>query len=123
MRILGLMLAVFVLALAGCGGDDGGGSADTGTEEQQTTETTETESQSAAAGEEVFTANCGGCHTLGEAGTNGTQGPNLDEAAPDEAAVNRQVTNGGGGMPAFGDKLSTEQIDAVSAYVASVAGQ
>ena len=77
----------------------------------------------AAAGKEVFTSNCAGCHTLADAGTNGTQGPNLDELKPSEVHVQSQVTNGGGGMPAFGDRLSEEQIQAVAAYVSSVAGQ
>ena len=34
-----------------------------------------------------------------------------------------QVTNGGGGMPAFGGRLSTKQIGRVAAYVAAVAGK
>lgn len=124
MRTLCVGLAVLVLALAGCGGDDeGGGSADTGTttEEQQTTETGGAEAS--AEGKQVFTENCGGCHTLADAGTNGQQAPNLDELKPDEAEVQQQVTNGGGGMPAFKDKLSAEQIQAVATYVSSVAGQ
>jgi mono/diheme cytochrome c family protein len=34
-----------------------------------------------------------------------------------------QVTNGGGGMPAFGGRLSTAQINAVAAYVSASAGK
>jgi mono/diheme cytochrome c family protein len=41
---------------------------------------------------------------------------------PTSAVVQRQVTNGGGGMPAFGGRLTKAQIDAVAKYVASVAG-
>jgi mono/diheme cytochrome c family protein len=33
------------------------------------------------------------------------------------------VTNGGGGMPAFGGRLSPKQIDAIATYVASSAGK
>jgi mono/diheme cytochrome c family protein len=76
----------------------------------------------AASGQEVFTANCGSCHTLADAGTSGTIGPNLDDAAPDAATVKAYVRGGGGSMPAFGDDLSNAEIDAVSAYVANVAG-
>ena len=65
---------------------------------------------------------CGGCHTLADAGTSGAVGPNLDDAAPDAATVKAFVRGGGGGMPAFGDKLSNAEIDAVAAYVSSVAG-
>ena len=34
----------------------------------------------------------------------------------------QRVTNGGGGMPGFGGRLSTAQIEAIAAYVARVAG-
>ena len=76
----------------------------------------------AASGKDVFTSSCGGCHTLADAGTSGASGPNLDDAAPDAATVKAYVRGGGGGMPSFGDKLSNAEIDAVAAYVASVAG-
>jgi cytochrome c2 len=35
---------------------------------------------SAVAGKTVFKANCGGCHTLADAGTTGNVGPTLDAA-------------------------------------------
>ena len=76
----------------------------------------------AASGKDVFTTSCGGCHTLADAGTSGAIGPNLDDLAPDAATVKAIVRGGGGGMPAFGDKLSNAEIDAVAAYVSSVAG-
>jgi mono/diheme cytochrome c family protein len=76
----------------------------------------------AADGKTVFTANCGGCHTLGDAGTSGAVGPNLDQAQPDAATVKAFVRGGGGGMPAFGGNLSNAEIDAVAAYVSKVAG-
>jgi outer membrane protein assembly factor BamB len=77
----------------------------------------------AAAGKTVFISNCGSCHTLADAGTAGAVGPNLDDLEPDRATVERQVRNGGGGMPAFGGRLSDTQISAVAAYVSSVAGK
>jgi len=77
----------------------------------------------AASGKDVFTSSCGGCHTLADAGTSGAVGPNLDDAAPDAATVKAFVRGGGGGMPSFGDKLSNAEIDAVAAYVSSVAGK
>ena len=76
----------------------------------------------ATSGQEVFTTTCGGCHTLADAGTSGASGPNLDDASPDAATVKAYVRGGGGGMPAFGDELSNAEIDAVAAYVSSVAG-
>jgi mono/diheme cytochrome c family protein len=72
-----------------------------------------------AAGKEVFTTNCGSCHTLADAGTTGTVGPNLDESQPTvELAVDR-VTNGQGVMPPFADTLSEQQIQDVAAYVST----
>jgi mono/diheme cytochrome c family protein len=82
------------------------------------------QNQPAAQGKQVFAqAGCGACHTLKDAGATGKVGPNLDELKPAEPAVERQVTNGGGGMPPFKGQLSDEQIKAVSAYVSSVAGK
>ena len=75
-----------------------------------------------AAGRTVFTTNCAGCHTLADANAGGTVGPNLDDLRPDDATVERKVTEGGGGMPAFGGRLSREEIASVAAYVSSVAG-
>jgi len=84
--------------------------------------TPEQTASTAADGKAVFTASCGGCHALGDAGTSGAIGPNLDDAQPDAATVKAYVRGGGGGMPAFGDNLANAEIDAVAAYVASVAG-
>ena len=74
-------------------------------------------------GKDIFTANCGSCHTLKDAGTNGTVGPNLDQLKPGLAVVQHQVTNGGGVMPAFKGTLTPAQITAVAKYVSSVAGK
>jgi len=68
-------------------------------------------------------AGCGGCHTLKNAGSNGNVGPNLDQLKPSEAVVEKQVTNGGGGMPPFKGQLTPAQITDVAKYVSSVAGQ
>jgi hypothetical protein len=70
-----------------------------------------------AAGEEIFIANCGSCHTLAAAGTSGNIGPNLNDSSFDQGAVEEQVTQGGGGMPAFEGQLSEEEIQNVAAYV------
>ena len=78
----------------------------------------------AAAGAAVYqSAGCGGCHTLAAAGSAGAVGPNLDDLKPDYQAVLTKVTNGGGGMPAFGDQLSADDIKNVSAYVSQNAGK
>jgi mono/diheme cytochrome c family protein len=55
-------------------------------------------------------AGCGGCHALSAAGSNGTAGPSLDALKPDAERVERQVVSGGRGMPAFGGRLTDEEI-------------
>jgi heme/copper-type cytochrome/quinol oxidase subunit 2/cytochrome c5 len=71
----------------------------------------------AAAGEEVFSENCSTCH--GATGHGGNGGPDLRTMplAKEQAGAEQQVTNGGGGMPAFGGTLSEEEISNVAAYV------
>jgi mono/diheme cytochrome c family protein len=77
----------------------------------------------AAAGKVVFTDSCGGCHTLSDAGTNATIGPNLDDKQPSSELVTERVTNGQGAMPAFSETLTATQIADVAAYVSSVSGK
>jgi mono/diheme cytochrome c family protein len=75
-------------------------------------------------GKAIFaSAGCGSCHTLADAGTNGTIGPNLDEAKPSKELAVERVTNGKSPMPSFKDQLTKAQIDAVATYVSSVAGK
>jgi cbb3-type cytochrome c oxidase subunit III len=74
-------------------------------------------------GKTIFKAKCGGCHTLADAGTTGTQGPNLDALKPPFDIVKHQVEVGGGIMPAFKGTLTDRQIAAVARYVSSVAGK
>lgn len=72
--------------------------------------------------EAFIAAGCGGCHALADAGSSGTSGPDLDGLAPDAERVRSAVTNGIGAMPAFGNRLSAEEIDAIAVYVAQAAG-
>jgi cbb3-type cytochrome c oxidase subunit III len=77
----------------------------------------------AADGKGIFTANCAGCHTLADAGTAGTVGPNLDQSQPPKVLVVDRVTNGKGVMPPFKGQLTDAQIQAVADYVSSSAGK
>lgn len=72
----------------------------------------------AVSGEAVFASNCASCH--GSDGTGGV-GPALAngavvEAFPDAADQVVVITEGRNGMPAFGDRLTAEQIQAVTDY-------
>ena len=60
---------------------------------------------------------CGSCHTLAAAGSQGTAGPNLDSLAPGQSVIVTQVTNGGFNMPAYGAKLTAQQIKDLAAYL------
>ncbi|HEX6725465.1 MAG TPA: c-type cytochrome [Gaiella sp.] len=116
MRALALVLVAgaLVLAAAGCGGDGNDGGSETTT----AATTAPGGSGDAAAGKEVFaSAGCGGCHTFSAAGSSGSVGPNLDDASPSYDHVVTQVTEGGGAMPSFEDKLTEQQIQDVAAFV------
>jgi mono/diheme cytochrome c family protein len=89
-------------------------------------EVAESESQEAAAsvaqmelGLEVFNnkAQCGMCHTLQAAGSEGQIGTNLDQLKPQIPQIISTVTNGIGVMPAFEGMLTMKEIDAVAYYV------
>jgi cytochrome c6 len=90
---------------------------------EEPTETADEPAGDPAAGKEVFaSAGCGDCHTLEDAGTSGTIGPNLDESQPSQELVLDRVTNGQGAMPSFSDQLSDQEIQNVAAYVVEATG-
>lgn len=83
-------------------------------------------------GKKLFVDNCGACHTLAAAGTEGVVGPNLDEVlaaggvATFEGSYGRALNAvicgfGGGRMPA--GILTGENAQEVSAFVGAYAGQ
>ena len=74
-------------------------------------------------GKSIFTTTCASCHTLADAGTTGTVGPNLDQSRPPKELVVDRVTNGQGAMPSFKDSLDSAQIQAVADYVSTAAGK
>ena len=68
-------------------------------------------------------AQCGICHTLQAAGSEGKIGPNLDQLKPLMAQVIAAVTNGIGVMPSFEGMISSEEIEAVSYFVSTSTNQ
>ena len=62
-------------------------------------------------------AMCGTCHTLKAAESDGQIGPNLDMLKPQIPQIVYAITNGIGVMPAWGDILTQEEIEAVAYYV------
>jgi mono/diheme cytochrome c family protein len=105
-----LLLLLLIAVIAGCGGgDDGGNGGDGGT--------------AASEGEQIFAENgCGGCHTYEPAGSSGTTGPSLDDSNVTFEQAVEQITNGGGGMPAFKGDLTEQEIDAVARFVTEGGG-
>jgi mono/diheme cytochrome c family protein len=83
----------------------------------------EAQAVSGTNGKQIFITKCGGCHTLKDASTTGTQGPSLDLLKPPFLRVKNQVIKGGGIMPAFKGVLNDAQINAVAKYVAEHAGK
>ena len=83
--------------------DEDDGTVDSTTDATQTTASPGDADQPVSAaeenGRELFVANCGSCHTLDVAGTDGSIGPNLDEAQVDEAEVLAKIAEGPGAMP------------------------
>lgn len=137
------------LAAAGCGGEDeqtatpetvtGTLPTETAPTETTPTETTPTDTTPTdteptetepapegdpVAGKAIFLGEgaCGACHTLADAGTAGTVGPNFDETQPSYEFALDRITNGFGGMPPYSGQLTEQKIADVAAYVADAAG-
>jgi cbb3-type cytochrome c oxidase subunit III len=111
--LLGALALTF--ALAGCGT---GGKASSSGDQQN--------------GSKLFSAKCAGCHVLSAAGSQGTTGPNLDDAfAADrkqgfkqstiQNVVLDQIRQPSPPMPK--NLVTGQDAQDVAAYVASVAGQ
>lgn len=124
-RVRALAPALAALLAAGVAGGCGTGGVD--------------RSSNVSNGKQLFVAKCGACHTLSDAGTTGTVGPNLDDAFAsdrkqgfDESTIRQVVRDqihlaspaaGNTKFPVMPQNLVTgANADAVAAYVASVAG-
>jgi cytochrome c oxidase subunit 2 len=92
------------------------------------------QAQLLALGRQTFTGDggCGACHTLAEAGTTGTTGPDLDRVLPGQSKdeirtdivdPDKDVAPGYSANimpPNFGETLSEQQLDGLVAYLATV---
>jgi mono/diheme cytochrome c family protein len=120
MLVTAAVLAGMALAGSGCGVQDGvaaSGQADL------------------TNGKKLFTTTCGGCHTLADAGTKGTIGPDLDAAymqprqngfedSSFESLVREQIMLGfpyAHPTPMPANLLTGQDAQDVAAYVAAVA--
>jgi mono/diheme cytochrome c family protein len=76
-----------------------------------------TSAKPTADGTAIFSTNCARCH--GPQGIKDSRTPNLQTIALDKAGLVYSITNGKGHMPAFKDKLSTDEISAVADLILS----
>lgn len=117
-RLFIVLVLALAVAVVGCGG--GGAGVDTGAATDPVPE------GDPIAGRDAFILGsdppCGDCHTLADAGTTGTIGPNLDEVKPTFEQVLTALNTAPGEMPSFKD-ASPQFKDNVAAYVATAAGQ
>jgi mono/diheme cytochrome c family protein len=122
-RLLCVALVGAIVPLAGCGG-----------------RAVDRSSADVNQGKQLFVQTCGGCHTLRDAATLGTVGPNLDDAFHgareksggefDESTFFQitldQMRLAAPPMPDYDNgaqKLPEDQLISIAAYVASVAGK
>lgn len=108
-----VLITLLVLFLAACGGSrtptavlpaaDEGGTATTPQEIDAAT---------------IYAARCARCHGADRSGNNG---PALlpEELGQDPAVYQSIITNGNGPMPAWGGRLSAEEISALVEYILS----
>jgi cytochrome c6 len=76
-----------------------------------------TDAKTPADGAQVFAGSCARCH--GPEGVKDSRTPNLQTIDLDKAGLVKSITYGKGHMPAFEDKLSTEEISAVADLIVS----
>jgi mono/diheme cytochrome c family protein len=70
------------------------------------------------AGMAIFETNCAGCHSADGTGSNaGRPLTGIAAQQSDRSVHIASVTDGKGGMPAFGERLSADEINAAVTYV------
>ena len=108
-RLICLLAAA--AAVTACGGDDGDGGGAPQRPPQQVVDAGDP-----TRGRQVFADNCAACHGADGGGGSGPELAGREEYTNPEVVV-EQIREGGGGMPAFGDDLSEQELADVSAYV------
>lgn len=129
-----IWMIVFVLALlslTACGGGETEMPAepeeptqvaptDTQVQPEPTEEETEESAEAKAAVDaaQLYQSNCAGCHG---ADRSGQSGPALlpDRLTQEASYYVDVITNGSGGMPSFGNRLSDEEISALVEFIRS----
>ena len=117
-----LVASVALFGGVACGEDD---TPDRGPKQQPAERGGQTDQRKPAravpSGRRLFVEHCGTCHTLADAGTTGTVGPDLDEHfathhKPHVGEIRETIRKGPGRMPA--NRVSGRDARAVAKYVA-----
>ena len=121
LAVLALLVAAYSIGY-NRGEDEGGGGAPAAATQEQTQ--TDQQRPATGPGKELFSQNCGSCHTLDAAGTSGTAGPDLDQLRPDAAVVQAAIENGGTGSGAMPANIVTgKRAQQIADFVSASAGQ
>ncbi|WP_217915265.1 cbb3-type cytochrome c oxidase subunit I [Miltoncostaea marina] len=119
LQALGVVLTILVLTGLGTAGWAVGRGTDDDSRMAFVPQPAAAQGGAGGPGLEVFVASgCGSCHAFQAAGSTGAVGPSLDERAPTADRAEQVVRNGLNAMPAFGNQLSDDEIEAVATYVA-----
>jgi mono/diheme cytochrome c family protein len=73
------------------------------------------------AGRDLFNGNsCSACHTLADAGSSGSVGPDLDNPNLTRDEIVNRIEMGGGPMPSFAGQISEADIGKLADYIVAV---
>ena len=116
-RVASVLVASALVAGCGTTGDDQPEeSADDARSTPGAAEAEQPLSPEREQGRELFTDNCGSCHTLDAAGTQGSIGPDLDEVQANSDEVLTAIREGPGAMPE--NVVSGSGAEAIAVFVA-----
>lgn len=120
-----LLAGILVLSLSACGGNNGNNNENVTPTMPASPAASPPAATTPAAGtvnaaeaENLYRQNCIACHA---ADLSGGMGPNLQKIGGEMtvAEIHDKIVKGGGGMPGFENKLTEEQITAITGWLAS----
>jgi len=113
-RLLAVIVIVGLAAVVVACGDDDDDSEGSSARPELTAE--QRADPALVTGESVYADQCARCHGVGGRGLNGPALVGIEETYPDLADQIAVIEVGRSGMPAFGARLSADDIEAVARY-------
>ncbi len=117
---LGVLIALAIASLLVAAYVIGYNRANQGDQTAKSDKAAPTKTDTAVDAKGLFVEKCGGCHTLEEADTTGTSGPNLDQLKRSASVVEKKIAGGGAAMPA--ELLQGKEAEEVANFVAKSTG-